>query len=149
MKRLLALGVLFLTVIVLVSCSQSGLEKISFKEAEKKTKDTKGEYIAFIDKEDNRSEEYKKILEEVSDKKKIYYVELTSEIKTSDHYQNDFTGKYPSIKNGIYITNDGKGIKDNKVFEFSTETNINSNTNNESSLDEAVTKTRQFLDKEG
>lgn len=69
--RKLAMIILFcLSIFVLASCNQNGLEKISFKEAEKKTKDTKGEYIAFIDVEDNTSEEYKKILEEVSDKKK-------------------------------------------------------------------------------
>lgn len=147
MKKVMALVVLFLITIVLASCSQSGLEKISFKEAEKKLTDTKGEYIAFIDVEDDTAEAYKKLLKKVSENKKIYYVDMTSEIKTSKYYQREFTKKYPSTTDGIFITNKGKEIKENKIFEFFLE--IKTDLNSESEVEEGAKAINKFLDKEG
>lgn len=147
MKKVMALVVLFLITIVLASCSQSGLEKISFKEAEKKLTDTKGEYIAFIDVEDDTAESYKKLLKKVSENKKIYYVDITSEIKTSSHYQDEFTKKYPSTKDGIFITNKGKEVKDNKIFEFPME--IDNDLSSETGIEEGAKAINKFLDKEG
>lgn len=149
MKKLLALGVLFLTTLVLASCSQSGLEKISFKEAEKKIKDTKGEYIAFIDSDDEDLKSYKKVLKKVAENQKIYYVELSDDVTTSEHYQSQFTKKYPNTKSGIFITNNGKEIKDNKIFEFDTNTSINSYRQSNSDIDEAIKEVNKFLDREG
>lgn len=148
--RKLAMSILFcLSIFVLASCNQSGLEKISFKEAEKKLEDTKGEYIAFVNVEDNTSEEYKKLLEEVSKEHKIYYVNITDEIMTSDYYKEKFTAKYPNTTDGIMITNDGKPVKDNKVFEFSIDTNINAYRNTKYDFEEAVKSANEFLDEEG
>lgn len=124
-------------------------KKYHSKEAEEKFEDTKGEYIAFVDVEDNTSEEYKKMLEEVSKEHKIYYVNMTYEITTSDHYQKKFTEKYPNTKDGIMITNDGKPVKDNKVFEFSIDTNINAYRNTKYDFEEAVKAANEFLDEEG
>ena len=131
MKKVMALVVLFLITIVLASCSQSGLEKISFKEAEKKLTDTKGEYIAFIDVEDDTAESYKKLLKKVSENKKIYYVDITSEIKTSSHF----------------ITNKGKEVKDKKIFEFPME--IDNDLSSETGIEEGAKAINKFLDKEG
>lgn len=149
MKKLLALGVLFLTTLVLASCSQSGLEKISFKEAEKKVKDTKGEYIAFIDTNDEDLKAYKKVLKKVAENKKIYYVELTDDVLTSKHYQAEFTKKYPHTTSGIFITNDGKKIKDNKIFEFDIDSSINSYRQSNSDIEQAIKDVNKFLNREG
>lgn len=149
MKKIFSIGVLVITALFLASCNQSGLEKISFKEAENKLEDTKGEYIAFVNVEDNTSEEYKKILEEVSKENKIYYVDITDEIATSDYYKEKFTKKYPNTKDGIMITNDGKVVKDNKVFEFPIDTNINGYQNSKYDFEEAIKAVNTFLEKEG
>lgn len=148
--RKLAMSILFcLSIFVLASCNQSGLEKISFKEAEKKIEDTKGEYVAFVDVEDNTSEEYKKLLKKVSENNKIYYVDITDEIATSDYYQKKFTAKYPNTKDGIFITNEGKKIDDNKVFEFPIETNISAYENSKYDFEEAVKAANEFLNDKG
>lgn len=149
MKKIFSIGVLVITALFLASCNQSGLEKISFKEAENKLEDTKGEYIAFVNVEDNTSEEYKKLLEEVSKEHKIYYVNITDEIMTSDYYKEKFTAKYPNTTDGIMITNDGKAVKDNKVFEFSIDTNINGYRNTKYDFEEAIKAVNNFLEKEG
>ena len=48
MKKLLLISVLFLTAIVLTSCGNKGLEKITLNDSKDKITNTKGEYIAYI-----------------------------------------------------------------------------------------------------
>lgn len=147
MKKLFAFGLFVLGALLLVSCSQSGFEKISFKEAEKKIKDTKGEYIYFIDEDSDTEEEYTELAKKASEHKKIYYVKLTEETMTSDYYQSDFTGKYTDMKDGIVVTNDGKEIKENESFDFTTETKIDSNTTeSDNEFKDGLNKLNEFLD---
>lgn len=123
-KSILSLITLLTLTLVLVGCGQKGLEKISFKDAEKKLANTQDEYLAFIDKDGDNFEEEKEQLENASQEHKIYYVELTDDITTSDYYQKEFTAKYPNEKDGVIITNKGKSIKDDNVFSFATTTDI-------------------------
>lgn len=149
MKKIFSIGVLVITALFLASCNQSGLEKISFKEAEKKLEDTKGEYIAFIDEDDNKLDEYKNILERTAEDNKIYYVVLTSDTTTSDYYLSKFTAKYPHTQNGIFITNNGNEIDERKVFDFSEELDIDDYKNSDEILEEASISINEFLNKEG
>ncbi|EOB6984471.1 hypothetical protein ACIWKA_002770 [Staphylococcus aureus] len=147
MKKLLLISVLFLTAIVLTSCGNKGLEKITLNESKDKITNTKGEYIAYVQKEEDNYEEYKKILNEVSQDKKIYLVELSVEITTSEDYQKEYTAKYSNMKNGIIKTNKGKEISDNNKFDFSTETNIDSQVTDEKETNRGIEKARNFINK--
>ncbi|EPH5277148.1 hypothetical protein F1Z12_03400 [Staphylococcus aureus] len=147
MKKLLLISVLFLTAIVLTSCGNKGLEKITLNESKDKITNTKGEYIAYVQKEEDNYEEYKKILNEVSQDKKIYLVELSEEITTSEDYQKEYTAKYSNMKNGIIKTNKGKEISDNNKFDFSTETNIDSQVTDEKETNRGIEKARNFINK--
>lgn len=147
MKKLLLISALFLTAIVLTSCGNKGLEKITLNESKDKITNTKGEYIAYVQKEEDNYEEYKKILNEVSQDKKIYLVELSEEITTSEDYQKEYTAKYSNMKNGIIKTNKGKEISDNNKFDFSTETNIDSQVTDEKETNRGIEKARNFINK--
>ncbi|MGV3269971.1 hypothetical protein ACEE77_11580 [Staphylococcus simulans] len=148
--RKLAMSILFcLSIFVLASCNQNGLEKISFKEAEKKLEDTNGEYIAFIDEDDNKLDEHKKILERAAEDNKIYYVVLTSETTTSDYYLSNFTAKYPHTQNGLFITNKGKEIDEKKVFDFHENLDIDDYKNSDQKLEEATDSVNRFLNEQG
>ncbi|CPD15844.1 Uncharacterised protein [Staphylococcus aureus] len=147
MKKLLLISVLFLIAIVLTSCGNKGLEKITLNESKDKITNTKGEYIAYVQKEEDNYEEYKKILNEVSQDKKIYLVELSEEITTSEDYQKEYTAKYSNMKNGIIKTNKGKEISDNNKFDFSTETNIDSQVTDEKETNRGIEKARNFINK--
>ena len=147
MKKLLLIIVLFLTAIVLTSCGNKGLEKITLNDSKDKITNTKGEYIAYIQKDGDNYEEYKKILNEVSQDKKIYVVELSEKITTNEDYQKKYTAKYSNMKNGIIKTNKGKEVSDNNKFDFSTETNIDSQVTDEKETNRGIEKARNFVNK--